>query len=125
MAAESARRLVTEPAQSLLLAERAMTYLTEQGKPTDLQLQQTLRDAAALTGDQALRGHSGPVEAITVSQNGHWLLTGSVDTTVRLWIFTVLPRKNPWCYKATSRPCDWRRSHRILAGRPRRTTTGK
>lgn len=85
MAAESAQRLAIEPTQSLLLAERAMTYLTEQGKPTDLDLQQTLRDAAALTGDQALRGHSGPVEAIAVSRNGRWLLTGSVDTTVRLW----------------------------------------
>lgn len=85
MAAESARRLAAQPAQSLLLAERAMTYLSEQGKAADLELQQTLRDAAALTGDQALRGHSGPVEAIAVSQNGRWLLTGSVDTTVRIW----------------------------------------
>ena len=85
MAAESARRLATQPAESLLLAERAMTYLTERNQPINPQLQQTLRDASALTGDQALRGHSGPVEAIAVSPNGRWLLTGSADTTARLW----------------------------------------
>ncbi len=87
MAAESTRRLVAKPAESLLLAERAMTYLGAQGEPVDRQLQQTLRDGAALTGDQALRGHSGPVDAIAVSPSGRWLLTGSVDTTVRLWDF--------------------------------------
>ncbi len=84
MAAESSRRLAAQPTESLLLAERAMSYLNAEGKPTDLRLQQTLRDAAALTGDQALRGHSGPVEAIAVSRNGRWLLTGSVDKTVQL-----------------------------------------
>lgn len=85
MVAESARRLAVQPAESLLLAERAITYLGRQGESVDVKLQQTLRDAAALTGDDVLRGHSGPVEAIAVSSNGRWLLTGSVDTTVRLW----------------------------------------
>ena len=85
MASESARSLTTQPAQSLLLAERAMTYLAEHDERTDPLLQQTLRDAAALTGDQTLRGHSGPVEAIAVSQNGRWLLSASVDMTARLW----------------------------------------
>ncbi len=85
MVAESARRLAVQPAESLLLAERAITYLGSQGESVDVKLQQTLRDAAALTGDDVLRGHSGPVEAIAISRNGRWLLTGSVDTTVRLW----------------------------------------
>ena len=85
MAAEGARRLTAQPAESLLLAERAMTYLNAQGEPVTPQLEQTLRDAVALTGDQALRGHSGPVAAIAVSRNGRWLVTGSVDKTVRLW----------------------------------------
>ncbi len=85
MAAESSRRLAAHPAESLFLAERAMTYLGAQGEAGDRQLEQTLRDAVALTGDQVLRGHSGPVEAIAVSRNGRWLLTGSVDKTVRLW----------------------------------------
>ncbi|MHB8899373.1 MAG: hypothetical protein ACYC6Y_11550 [Thermoguttaceae bacterium] len=85
LAAESARRLGAQPAESLYLAERAMTYLGAEGEPVDKRLEQTLRDAAALTGDQVLRGHSGPVDAIAVSRNGRWLVTGSADTMVRLW----------------------------------------
>ena len=32
-----------------------------------------------------LRGHEGPVSAVAISPDNHWLVTGSDDKTARLW----------------------------------------
>ena len=32
-----------------------------------------------------LRGHDGPVNAVAISADNHWLVTGSADKTARLW----------------------------------------
>lgn len=37
----------------------------------------------ALTG--ILKGHSAPVEAVAISADGRWVLSGSADWTLRLW----------------------------------------
>jgi len=36
-----------------------------------------------------LRGHEGAINAVAVSDDGHWLATGSADTTARLWDLTA------------------------------------
>ncbi len=36
-----------------------------------------------------LSGHKGPVNAVAISPDNRWLITGSDDRTVRLWLLHV------------------------------------
>jgi WD40 repeat protein len=36
-----------------------------------------------------LRGHKGPIHAVTISPDNHWLVTGSLDNTPRVWDLTA------------------------------------
>ncbi len=54
-----------------------------EGEKASLLWELTADDLA--TFSTALVGHEGPVSALAFSQDGHWVATGSYDTTVRLW----------------------------------------
>ena len=36
-----------------------------------------------------MRGHEGPVNTVAISYDSHWLVTGSVDNTARVWDLTA------------------------------------
>jgi WD40 repeat protein len=36
-----------------------------------------------------LQGHEGAVEAVAISPDAHWVVTGSGDNTARLWDLTA------------------------------------
>ena len=43
-----------------------------------------------------LRGHEGTVNAVAISPDNHWLVTGSDDKTARLWDLRAKdPAANP------------------------------
>ena len=39
--------------------------------------------------------HKGPVSSISMSDDEHTFLTASADRTVKIWVLTAVPRKNP------------------------------
>ncbi|MEM7350747.1 MAG: hypothetical protein AAF657_08075, partial [Acidobacteriota bacterium] len=41
--------------------------------------------AGSLTARAVFSGHRGPISAVAISPDGHWLVTASWDQTVRLW----------------------------------------
>jgi len=45
----------------------------------------SLLDAATLRELRTFRGHTGPVQCVAVSRDGHHMLTGGDDRTLRLW----------------------------------------
>ena len=43
-----------------------------------------------------LRGHDGPVNAVAISPDNRWVVTGSLDKTARLWDLSAKdPAANP------------------------------
>src|SRR2546421_589437 len=52
--------------------------------------------AAPAASPRALRGHEAAITAVAISADGHWLVTGSDDSTARLWDLTAPdPSANP------------------------------
>lgn len=74
-----------EPAQSLFLAGEALGAFLQRGAAPDPIMHQALRDALAATGGIGLQGHTGPLEAVWISPDGHYLASASRDGTLRLW----------------------------------------
>jgi WD40 repeat protein len=85
MAKESRELLATNPQQSVFLASEALRVGLREGQPADLATEQTLRDALAQIGAQAMEGHRSAIETLAISRDGRWLVTGSDDQTARLW----------------------------------------
>jgi len=74
------------PNRSLFLAGESLRVELQEGiHPTNRLTEQTLRDAMALVGQRGLVGHEGPVQAVAISPDGRWLVSGSSDNTARLW----------------------------------------
>jgi tetratricopeptide (TPR) repeat protein len=73
------------PQRSLLLAVDALHVTAAANEPPIAAAEQSLRDQLARTGGRALRGHTNWVGAVAFSPDGRWALTGSDDTTARLW----------------------------------------
>jgi WD40 repeat protein len=46
-----------------------------------------IKDRAA--NPLALRGHDGNIYSVAISPDNHWLVTGSLDGTARLWSLQV------------------------------------
>lgn len=85
--AQDSRRLLLagRPSQSLFLASQSLQVQLQEGVTPSRITEQILRDALALTSQQGLAGHQGPVRAMAVSPNGRLLVTGSCDKTARVW----------------------------------------
>jgi conflict system STAND superfamily ATPase/WD40 domain-containing protein len=87
LAAESSSALIRFPQRSLLLAVEALRLVQPLHGVRVAAAEQSLREALAFVGGRPLViGQSG-TSAIGVSQDNHWLVTGSDgdDDTARLW----------------------------------------
>jgi len=85
LAAQSQAALDRYPQRSLLLAVEALSVTMRAGEPRTPAAEQVLREALARAGGRGLGGHEGPIRAVAISPDGHWLVTGSYDGAARLW----------------------------------------
>jgi cell division protein FtsB len=89
LAAQSQAVLEEYPQRSLLLAVEALTVTSQVDEPRVPAAEQALRQALASSGGRVLGGHEWYVNAVAISPDGHWLVTGSGDNTARLWDLTA------------------------------------
>lgn len=89
LAAQSLAALITNPDRSLLLASEALAITAANHEPPAPVAEQTLRDALSKSGGGQLAGHTDHINAVAISPNGRWLVTGSKDKTARLWDLTA------------------------------------
>ncbi|HEY3229713.1 MAG TPA: hypothetical protein VGJ87_10860, partial [Roseiflexaceae bacterium] len=84
---------VGQPQLSLLLAVEALNVTQQAGEPpadvATAVLSQTLGNPLSGRGGVGLSGHADAVTAVVISPDGKWLVTGSADTTARLWNLTA------------------------------------
>lgn len=73
------------PVQSLLLAREALETTRKYDGTILPPAHQSLRDSLLRIGGQPFTAHEGGIYAAATSPDGRWLVTGSDDTTVRLW----------------------------------------
>jgi energy-coupling factor transporter ATP-binding protein EcfA2 len=85
-----------QPQLSLLLAIAGLRATRPDGQH-ELSAEQALRDALAVDPGYRLRGHQGPIESLTMSFDGRWLVTTSLDGTARLWSLSASdPSRESW-----------------------------
>jgi WD40 repeat protein len=89
LARESQEVLSSQPTRSVFLASQAMRTTIEEGGVPDRQLRQTLQDALSLAARRGFKGHLAAIQALTISPDGRWLVSGSNDGTARLWDFSA------------------------------------
>ncbi len=85
LAAQAVSDLDSWPQRSLLLAAEANSIAHETGKKGVTAAEQSLHQLLADVGGIPLHAHENDVVAVAFSPDGHWLVTGSTDGTVRLW----------------------------------------
>ena len=71
------------PQQAGLLAVEAIRATKQDGSVVPAE--QALRDALDKLPGLGLGGHKGGITAVAIDPQGHWLVTGSLDGTARLW----------------------------------------
>ncbi len=71
--------------RGLLLAVEALAVTSRTGEPRVPAAEDSLRRALANTGGRGLGGHEDTITAVAISHDSRWLVTGSADTTARLW----------------------------------------
>ena len=84
------------PQRALLLAVEAIAVTAQAAEPRLSVAEETLRRALAASGGRGLCGHADSINAVAISPDNHWLVTGSKDHTARLWDLTAAdPAANP------------------------------
>jgi WD40 repeat protein len=81
LAAESTSSLAKYPQRSLLLAVVAANVGRERVAASN----QSLREALAHVGGNLLGAAAGPINAVAISPDNRWVVTGSDDKTAQLW----------------------------------------
>ena len=89
LAAESQKVLSSQPTRSVFLASQAMRTTIREGGVPDRQVRQTLQDALSMAARRGFKGHLAAIQALTISPDGRWLVSGSNDATARLWDFAA------------------------------------
>ncbi|MCP4395900.1 MAG: hypothetical protein GY801_01120 [bacterium] len=77
------------PPRSLLLALEAVKETRSQEERRESLAEEILREILAKTGGKSLRGHTKAVNAVAISPDDRWLVTGSTDKTIKLWDLTA------------------------------------
>ena len=73
------------PQRSLLLVVEALSTTLRMHEPAEPAAEQVLHNTLSNVGGHLLRGHEGRITALAISPDGHWLATGDLVGTVRLW----------------------------------------
>ncbi len=89
LAAQSQSTLENFPQRSLLLAVEALATTRRAGEPTIPTIEECLLQALSNVGGRSLNSYEGARDAVAISADGHWLVTGNVDGTAHLWDLTA------------------------------------
>jgi WD40 repeat protein len=94
-----AKELVyTHPERSLLLAVEALTIFPsnqQSAKQLTVGAENVLRNALSVSNGIGFSGHEGDILSVGVNSNGTWLVTGSVDGSVRRWDLSATSPARP------------------------------
>lgn len=74
-----------ESGQSLLLAVESRNISSQVDETRALIIEDVLWQALVSSGWPGLQEHEGAINVVDISPDGHWLITGSDDSTARLW----------------------------------------
>lgn len=86
LAAAAANQLETDSQLALRLALEAIYITLDANQPPPVEARNVLYQALEASQLQrTFTGHTGPLTSASVSPDGHFLATGSLDGTVRLW----------------------------------------
>ena len=75
--------------RSLLLSVEAVNVTLKAGEPAIPAAEGALRRALSNSGGLTLGGHENFISAVAISPDGRWVVTGSWDSTARLWDLTA------------------------------------
>ena len=89
LATESSSALAKYPQRSLLLAVEALRVVQPPHGLRVAAAEQSLREALASVGGRPLVVSQSLTSAVGISPDNHWLVTGSVDGSARLWDLTA------------------------------------
>jgi len=96
LAAESSSALTKYPQRGLLLAVEAVKLEQSLHGVRVAADEQSLREALDFIGGRLAGRADGPITAVAISADNHWLITASRDNTARLWNLSAKdPAGNP------------------------------
>ena len=96
LAAESTSVLTKYPQRSLLLAVEAVKAEQPLHGVRVAADEQSLRVALSFIGGRLVARADGPINAVAISPDNRWVVTGSSDNTARLWDLSAKdPAANP------------------------------
>jgi WD40 repeat protein len=96
LAAESSSALAQYPQRSLLLAVEAVKAGQSLHGDRLAAAEQSLREALASIGGRQVARSDAPITVVAISPDNRWVVTGSGDSTARLWDLSAKdPAANP------------------------------